>query len=114
MLQQETSHHHSDSVALDELFAQLGSNITFRGLILKLSGVDILDSVRPQLIRICASAMDEGIAPWQLPDRKQLGPYNAWRTTVIYDANPFYMTCQTGNKLCQSYLRMLLMPSSYN
>ena len=89
MLQQETSHHHSDSVALDELFAQLGSNITFRGLILKLSGVDILDSVRPQLIRICASAMDEGIAPWQLPDRKQLGPYNAWRTTVIYDANPF-------------------------
>lgn len=88
-LQQDSSFHHSDSVSLDDLFDQLGISTTFCGLILKLCGIDILDSVRPQLIRICASAMDEGVAPWQLPERKELGLYKAWRTTVTYDANPF-------------------------
>ncbi len=76
-------------LALDELLSQLGDSITLRGFILALSGIDILDSVRPQLIRICASAMDEGIASWHLPERSQLGLYAAWRATVAYDANPF-------------------------
>lgn len=48
------------SLALDELLSHWGDSITLRGFILILSGVDILDSVRPQLIRICASALDEG------------------------------------------------------
>ena len=79
----------SASSTLDELLSQLGDNITLRGFILALSGIDILDSVRPQLIRICASALDEGITSWHLPDRCKLGLYAAWRATVAYDANPF-------------------------
>jgi uncharacterized protein YbcC (UPF0753/DUF2309 family) len=75
--------------ALDELLSEVGSNISLRGFILALSGIDILDSVRPQLIRICASAMDEGVASWHLPERRQLGLYSAWRATASYDANPF-------------------------
>lgn len=75
--------------ALSELLGQLGDGITLRGFIMALSGVDILDSVRPQLIRICASCMDEGIAPWQMPERSQLGFYRAWRAVVQYDADPF-------------------------
>ena len=88
--QQVESLHRNDFSALDELLSQLGDSITLRGFILALSGIDILDdSVRPQLIRICASAMDEGVASWHLPDRSQLGLYTAWRATVSYDANPF-------------------------
>ncbi|MDD5578800.1 MAG: DUF2309 domain-containing protein [Methylobacter sp.] len=75
--------------ALDELLGQVGDSISLRGFILALSGTDILDSIRPQLIRLCASAMDEGIAPWQLPERSRLGFYGAWRATVRYDANSF-------------------------
>ena len=75
--------------ALDELLSEVGGNISLRGFILALSGIDILDSVRPQLIRICASAMDEGVASWHLPERSRLGLYAAWRATVSYDANPF-------------------------
>ena len=89
MPQQVETLHHNAATALDELISQLGDSITLRGFIIALSGVDILDAVRPQLIRICASAMDEGVASWLLPERSQLGLYAAWRATVTYDANPF-------------------------
>jgi len=75
--------------ALDELLSELGDSITLRGFIMALSGTDILDSVRPQLIRLCASGLDEGMAAWQLPERSQLGLYAAWRATAQYDASPF-------------------------
>ncbi|MEQ1635154.1 MAG: putative inorganic carbon transporter subunit DabA [Methylococcales bacterium] len=74
--------------ALSELFAKVGNSISLRGLVMALSGVDILDQVRPLLIRSCASAMDEGIAPWTLPDR-QHGLYAAWRASAVFDANLF-------------------------
>ena len=79
----------NSTMSQDDLFSQLGDSITLRGFILALSGVDILDSVRPQLIRTCASAMDEAVASWYLPERSQLGLYAAWRATLAYDANPF-------------------------
>ena len=74
---------------LDEMLAQIGDGISLRGLVMALSGVDILDSIRPQLIRICASALDEGVAAWQLPERGKLGLYSAWRAVVQYDIDPF-------------------------
>jgi uncharacterized protein len=81
--------HSNTATALDELLSQIGDSITFRGFVLALSGIDILDSVRPQLIRICASVMDEGVAFWNMPERSRLGLYSGWRATVSYDANPF-------------------------
>ncbi|MDO9047061.1 MAG: DUF2309 domain-containing protein [Methylobacter sp.] len=75
--------------ALDELLGEVGGNISLRGFILALSGTDILDAIRPQLIRFCASGLDEGVAAWQLPERGRLGLYAAWRATAQYDANPF-------------------------
>ncbi len=74
---------------LEEMVAQIGDTITLRGFVKALSGIDILYSVRPQMIRICASVLDEGVAAWQLPDRSTLGLYAAWRATFQYDANPF-------------------------
>ena len=75
--------------ALDELLDQVGGNISLRGFILALTGIDILDAIRSQLIRFCASGLDEGVAAWQLPQRSELGLYAAWRATAQYDANPF-------------------------
>jgi uncharacterized protein len=76
-------------VALDELLGQIGGAISLRGFIQVLTGIDILDAIRSQLIRFCASGLDEGVAAWQLPERSRLGLYAAWRATVRYDANPF-------------------------
>jgi len=75
--------------ALDELLGEVGGNISLRGFILALTGTDILDAIRSQLIRFCASGLDEGVAAWQLPERSRLGLYAAWRATAQYDANPF-------------------------
>ncbi|MGR8951348.1 MAG: DUF2309 domain-containing protein [Gammaproteobacteria bacterium] len=75
---------------LARLMNEVGDTLTLRGLIQALTGIDILDAIRPQLIRICASALDEGLTPWQLPDRHESGLYGAWRKTLLFDANPFF------------------------
>ena len=87
-----TIHQHTRELArtaLQQSFAELGDSISLRGFILSLSGNDILNAVRPQLIRICASALDEGVAAWQLPECSNLGLYGAWQKIAQYDAYPF-------------------------
>ena len=73
----------------DRLFDQVGDRLTLRGLLLAVTGKDILDNVRPQLIRLCASLLDEGLAAWRLPGRETLGLYQAWRQNVQYDAQAY-------------------------
>ncbi len=97
-----TTHQHMQQqarAALDQLLSEVGNNISLLGLILALSGIDILDSVRAQLIRFCASGLDEGVAAWQLPERSSLGLYGAWRATAAYDANPFLHELQDWQQI---------------
>ncbi|MDG4553409.1 MAG: DUF2309 domain-containing protein [Candidatus Competibacter sp.] len=69
----------ADALALIERsFAEIGEKSTFRGLLRVLTGQDLLDRVRPVLIRLCAAHLDEGLAAWPLPDRSE-GLYAAWR-----------------------------------
>ncbi len=81
--------HEKAGALLDGLLRKIGEEISLRGFILALTGTDILEAIRPQLARFCASGLDEGVAAWQLPERGHLGLYSAWRMTVVYDANPF-------------------------
>lgn len=69
--------------------ATIGITGTLPEFIRKLTGVDILNSVQPQLNRICASALTEGIAAWHLPGQPELGLYSAWRKIARFDADPF-------------------------
>lgn len=87
-----STHQHTQDLArtaLEQLFKELGGSTSLRGFVLALSGKDVLDSIRPLLIRFCASALDEGVAAWQLPECSQLGLYGAWRAIAQYDAYPF-------------------------
>ena len=85
--QQQFQHHATQN--LTDAIAKIGAEITLRGFVQQITGIDVLDFVRPQLIRFCASALDEGMAAWQLPERQKLGLYPAWRESLQYDANPF-------------------------
>jgi uncharacterized protein YbcC (UPF0753/DUF2309 family) len=75
--------------SLNELLARVGESISLRGFIAALSGIDIFDFVRPQLIRICASSLDEGVAAWHRPLPDESGRSPNWRETLRYNANPF-------------------------
>ncbi|MGZ8142790.1 MAG: DUF2309 domain-containing protein [Methylosarcina sp.] len=75
--------------ALNELLTQVGQGISLRGFVAALSGIDIFDFVRPQLIRICASSLDEGVAAWHAPARNESGQHTSWREALYHDANPF-------------------------
>lgn len=75
---------HNTNRILKDLISQVGSEITLRGLLLKLTGHDLLDEIRPQLIRFMASWLDLGIAAWHNPDHEQ-GFYAAWRQMAQQD-----------------------------
>ncbi|MCQ8102709.1 Na-translocating system protein MpsB, partial [Methylomonas sp. SURF-2] len=79
-----------DAMRLMDLFDQVGAGLSLRGLLAALTGVDILEQVRPQLIRFCASLLDEGQAAWRLPQRRELGLYQAWLLTLEHDAEPMF------------------------
>jgi uncharacterized protein YbcC (UPF0753/DUF2309 family) len=76
--------------ALTRFMAEIGDGLTLGGFIRAITDVDVLDAIKPQLIRLCASALDEGIAPWQLPERDTLGLYGGWRKMFRFDANPVF------------------------
>jgi uncharacterized protein YbcC (UPF0753/DUF2309 family) len=73
---------------LGTLLAQVGPEITLRGLLLKLTGQDLLEQIRPMLIRFIASFLDQGLAAWPIPNREQ-GFYATWRTSVAVSLTGF-------------------------
>ncbi len=72
-----------------ELFDEVGNQLSLRGLVMALSGIDIMEQVRSHLIKFCASALDEGVAPWVMPERQTLGLYRVWRLSSRFDASLF-------------------------
>ncbi|MGX2031042.1 DUF2309 domain-containing protein [Methylocaldum gracile] len=69
---------------MESAFADVGRGISLRGLLAALTGRDVLDIVRPILIRFSASHLDEGLAAWHAADRRE-GLYSAWRRSASYD-----------------------------
>lgn len=73
---------------VSELFEQLGRETSLGGLVRALTGHDTLDHVRPMLIRLAGAHMDEGVAAWNLPARRD-GLYAAWRRLAHADMAPW-------------------------
>jgi len=66
------------------LLEGVGVEITLRGLLLALTGEDLLEPLRPYLIRQLASHLDLGTAAWSHRDRAE-GFYGAWRQSAQRD-----------------------------
>ena len=69
---------------LDNLIAKVGKSLTLRGLLKSLLGVDIMDDIRPVLLRSVSLWLDQGLASWheQQPDA---GFYANWKQSAHLD-----------------------------
>ncbi len=68
----------------DELRQKVGAGRTAGELIKDLTDEDVLEQVRPLLIRQLGAFLDQGLAPWTHPARAQ-GFYAAWRASAEHD-----------------------------
>lgn len=79
-------------------FNRVGKDWTLRNLLLQLSGVDLLDEVRPQLIRFGGSLLDEGLATWHIADAQTPGLYQAWRRLCAHDPQLMLAELEGGSE----------------
>jgi uncharacterized protein YbcC (UPF0753/DUF2309 family) len=74
---------HRDAAArLSALLERVGPEVTLRGLLAALTGRDLLDELRPYLLRHLGAWLDQGLAAWRASDLAQ-GFYRAWRRSAI-------------------------------
>jgi Uncharacterized protein conserved in bacteria len=67
---------------LHDLLDQVGETLTLRGLLSKLTAVDVMDSLLPLLDRHLASWLDQGIAAFRSQSN---GFYTHWREATLND-----------------------------
>lgn len=75
---------HESTRLLDRLLDRVGDDWTLRGLLQALTGRDLMDALRPHLLRHLGAHLDQGMAAWHNPARG-LGFYTAWRTSADED-----------------------------
>ncbi len=66
---------------LDSLLGRVGDELTLRGLLSQLTGHDILEEIRPALIRQLGAYLDQGLAAWHGEERGN-GFYQQWRDSA--------------------------------
>ncbi|MCW8918276.1 MAG: DUF2309 domain-containing protein [Gammaproteobacteria bacterium] len=69
---------------LDGLLGRVGEELTLRGLLLALTGHDIMEELRPALIRQLGAYLDQGLAAWH-GDVRGEGFYRQWRDSAEED-----------------------------
>ena len=101
--------------AMETMFGRLGHELTLSGLLKALTGVDLMDAMRPQLVRYIGSFLDQGQAAWNdtgpgpVASMRCGGPVprRTWRGCS--------RACRTGktvSKRCRTTLWTLLSLSS--
>lgn len=75
---------HEAEARLAGLLARFGHGLSLRGLLLRLTGRDLMDGLRPYLIRHLAAHLDLGMAAWHNPERPR-GFYAAWLDSARRD-----------------------------
>jgi len=69
---------------LGTLLDRVGRELTLRGLLRELTGQDLLDELRPYLLRYLSAWLDQGVASWR-PTEVHRGLYRAWRESAVHD-----------------------------
>jgi uncharacterized protein YbcC (UPF0753/DUF2309 family) len=71
---------------LGQLIEKIGRQHSMRDFLLCLTGEDLLDEIRPQLVRQLSNFLDQGYAGWR-PQETRQGFYNFWLSQIMQDPN---------------------------
>ena len=69
---------------LGKLLDNIGHKITLSGFIEAITGIDLMDDIRPVLLRYLASYLDQGMAAWHHAEREH-GFYAFWKQSAHED-----------------------------
>ena len=69
---------------LGQLLDSVGHKLTLSSFIKAITGIDLMDDIRPVLLRYLASYLDQGMAAWHHADRQQ-GFYYSWKQSAQDD-----------------------------
>ena len=69
---------------LDQLIDRVGKDLTLRGFLKCITGHDVLEELRPNLLKILASYLDMGLAAWH-DETNQKGFYASWKHNAVND-----------------------------
>lgn len=75
---------HEAERQLADLLGQFDHGLSLRHLLLRLTGRDLMESLRPYLVRHLAAHLDQGMAAWHNPERMR-GFYAAWLDSARRD-----------------------------
>lgn len=93
------------------LLGGVGPHFTLRGLLRRLTGRDVLDEIRPYLVRHLAAHLDQGLVAWSNPARDR-GFYAAWlasaRDDPHFDLHGLVTWAQTLERLPEDPLETIL------
>jgi uncharacterized protein YbcC (UPF0753/DUF2309 family) len=70
-------------IELERLLERIGDELTLRGMLVELTGRDILEELRPLLQRQIAHYLDQGVAAWS--EEQAPGFYALWRRNAYRD-----------------------------
>ncbi|WP_293679566.1 DUF2309 domain-containing protein [Thiolapillus sp.] len=76
--------HRDAARKLRQLLDAVGTEISLRGFIKALTGIDLMHEIRLIMIRRMAAFLDQGLAAWPTPGREK-GFYAAWRDGAARD-----------------------------
>jgi len=76
--------HQDAATRLAALLQRVGPELTLRGLLLELTGEDLLEDLRPYLLRYLGGWLDQGVAAWRPADTRQ-GFYRSWRASAAHE-----------------------------
>ncbi|MES9937097.1 MAG: DUF2309 domain-containing protein [Sedimenticola sp.] len=68
----------------EALFNSVGDEITISGLLKAVTGYDLMDDIRPLMVRHLGNYLDQGVAAWHSQDRDK-GFYHTWRQSALID-----------------------------
>lgn len=70
---------------VESQLARVGNSQSLGALVGMLTGIDILDEVAPIMLRLSASALDEGTAAWHIGENHHTSLFQAWRESLGHD-----------------------------